>query len=99
MKKSKSKSHSRTKSKKDVDSRSSSNRSKQVSAISSDKAPAYIKGPYSLRNPSSKALSEQVEGDLEDVLNGLHYENSVVEDCCLQGGADSDSFEALSALM
>jgi hypothetical protein len=52
-----------------------------------------------MRSPSSKALSEQIEGDLEDVLNGLSYENGIVEDCCLQGGADSDSVGALSALI
>ena len=97
-----SKSHSRAKSKKDVASKSSSNRSKtskQVSAVSNDEKIAVLKGENYLRNPSSRAFSEQVEGDLEDVLNGLNYENVINEDCCLQGGADSDSVGALSALI
>ena len=92
-----SKSYSRAKSKKDVASKSSSNRSKsskQVSAISYDERITRFKGENYLRNPSSRAFSEQVEGDLEDVLNGLNYENVINEDCCLQGGADSDSVGA-----
>ena len=51
---------------------------------------------------TSKAQSEldkNVEGDLENVLNELNYDNEINADCCLQGGADSESMDALSALM
>lgn len=50
----------------------------------------------------SKAVSDfdkNVEGDLEDVLNELNYDNEInVDDCCLQGGGD-DSDSALATLM